>query len=253
MNLLNNKVTIITGAAQGIGKAIATRFSEENAIVVIIDINVEKAAVTAKELADRYGGKCVALGADVTNENDIRNAVDEVVKQFGKIDILVNNAGVQPPKKMFWDITGEDWDFALNIDLKSVFLFSKIITPLFMEQNFGCIVNTASVAGLYLWEGSAHYIVAKAGIIELTKVMAFELLKHNIRVNAVAPGHVETELNRQMLSKPGARAKSEGQVPLGKLAQPEDLAGAYVYLASDKAKAITGHTVYVDGGLTQIK
>jgi NAD(P)-dependent dehydrogenase (short-subunit alcohol dehydrogenase family) len=137
--------------------------------------------------------------------------------------------------------------------LKSVFLFSKAVVPLFLKKKRGCIVNTASVAGTFLWKQSAHYIVAKSAIKDLTKVMALELGPHGIRVNAVAPGHVDTDLNRASLAIPGTREKFENQIPLHRMALPCDLAGAFAFLASEKAAGITGSIVYADGGLTLIK
>ncbi len=252
MKPLENKVSIITGSAQGIGRAIADKFVAEGSSVVVVDINLEKATQTAKELEAASGQKCIALRADVSSLSDIEAVIAETVNVFGKIDVLVNNAGIQPPKAPFWEISPESFDRTVSINLKSVFLFTKAIAPLFMKQGFGNIVNTASVAGLFLWEGSVDYIVTKAAIIDLTKAMAFELSPYNIRVNAVAPGHVNTEINREMLAQPGAQREIEA-VPMRRIAEPEDLAGAFVFLAKDASNYITGHTIYVDGGLTQIK
>ncbi len=253
MSLLENKVAIITGAAQGIGKAIAEKYAYEKACVAIVDINLEKAEATAKELSEKYGVKCSAYRADVTKLEDVTAVTDAVVKEYGKLDILVNNAGIQTPKKDFWEIPPEEWDKVLAVDLKSVFLFSKAVVPVFLKQKFGNIVNTASVAGYYLWQGSAHYIAAKTAVMGLTRIMAYELAEFNIRVNCVAPGHVNTELNAPLLSDPERAAKTKKQVPLGRLAETKDLAGAYAFVASDKAEYITGTTIFVDGGLTQLK
>jgi NAD(P)-dependent dehydrogenase (short-subunit alcohol dehydrogenase family) len=253
MHLLTGKTAIITGGAQGIGRGIAERFAAEGASVAIADINIEKAENTADEIAKQSGRICRAYHTDVTGESDIAATIDRVRENFGYIDILINNAGVQPASQYFWEIGQETWDKTFQLDLRSVFLFSKLIIPLFFEQKKGCIVNTSSIAGLFLWEKCAHYIVAKSAIITLTKAMALELAPYAIRVNAVAPGHVDTELNRPSLLIPGTRERFNRQVPLNRMALPGDLAGAFAFLASDNASGITGSVIYVDGGLTQIK
>lgn len=253
MNLLLGKKAIITGGAQGIGRAVAEKYLEEGASVAIVDINLMVAKQTATELCEKYPEKCYAFYGDITKENDILNVIREVKDTFGAIDILVNNAGIQPASEPFWEISEESWDKVMKLDLKSVFLFTKAIIPTFREQGSGCVVNTASVSGLYLWNQSVPYITAKSAIIELTRAMAYELADEGIRVNAVAPGHVDTELNRKSLSEPGGRENRENQVPLRRLALPEDLAGAFAFAASEKSRHMTGATIYVDGGLTQIK
>ncbi len=252
MNLLKEKVAIITGAAQGIGKGIAIKFAQEGAKVIIADINKEKAQTTAEEI-NKAVNSCVAVRLDVTNESAIKKTIDQVVEDYGKIDILVNNAGIQPLKQPFYEIEGKMWDRALEVNLKSVFLCSKLIVPTFIKQGFGNIVNTASVVGPILWEGSLSYIASKAAVTQITRAMALELASYNIRVNAVAPGHVDTELNKDTFSVPGARVAMCSTVPIRRISLPKDLAGAFAFLASDKAEYITGHILYVDGGLSQNK
>ena len=252
MDLLKEKVAIITGAAQGIGKGIAVKFAQEGAKVIIADINEEKAHQTADEI-DNSINSCVAMKLDVTDEAAIKNVFDEVLKDYGKIDVLVNNAGIQPPKQPFYEIEGRNWDRALEVNLKSVFLCSKVAVPIFTKQGFGNIVNTASVVGPFLWEGSMSYIASKAAVSTMTRAMALELAPYNIRVNAVGPGHVDTELNKATFAEPGAREAACSTIPLRRISLPEDLAGAFAYLASDKAAYITGHILYVDGGLSQNK
>jgi len=252
MKLLTDKVSIITGAAQGIGKAIATKYAQEGAIVVIADINKDKAQDTANEI-EKNINQCKAVSLDITDEFAIKKMADQVLKDFGKIDILVNNAGIQPPKQPFYEIEGKNWDRALEVNLKSVFLCSKIISPIFIKQGFGSIVNTASVVGPILWEGSLSYIASKAAVAQITRAMALELSKFNIRVNAVGPGHVDTELNKATFAVPGVKEAMANTVPLRRISLPKDLAGAFAFLASDKAKYITGHILYVDGGLSQNK
>jgi len=252
MNLLKEKVAIITGAAQGIGKGIAIKFAQEGAKVIIADINKEKAHATAKEI-DETINSCVAVELDVTNESAIKKTFGQVVEDYGKIDILVNNAGIQPPKQPFYEIEGKMWDRALEVNLKSVFLCSKSIVPIFIEQGFGNIVNTASVTGPILWEGGLSYIASKSAVAQITRAMALELAPYNLRVNAVGPGHVDTELNKATFSVPGARESMCNSVPLRRISLPKDLAGAFAFLASDKAGYITGHILYVDGGLSQNK
>ncbi len=252
MELLRKKVAIITGSAQGIGKAVATKFSLEGASVVIADIDKEKAEKTAKEIEQKYN-KCLPIEIDVTDESAINGMIEKAINVFGKIDILVNNAGIQPPKQQFFEIESKNWDSVIDINLKSVFLCSKAIVPIFIKQGFGTIVNTASVVGPILWEGSLSYIASKAAVSQITRAMALELSKYNIRVNAVGPGHVDTELNKETFAVPGVREAMCQSVPLRRISSPEDLAGAFAFLASDKASYITGHILYVDAGLSQNK
>lgn len=253
MKMLEGKCAVITGGAQGIGRAVAEKYVREGAEMAIVDINLELAQRTAEELEAMSGKRCRAVYADVTKEEDIEKAAAEIAACYGKIDILVNNAGIQPKSLPFWEIPVEEWNRVMNLDLRSVFLFTKALVPVFLKQGYGCVVNTSSVSGLYLWNKSVPYITAKAAIIDLTRAMAYELADSHIRVNAVAPGHVDTELNRQSLAEPGGRENRENQVALKRLALPEDLAGAFAFLASDCAKQITGSVLYVDGGLTQLK
>ncbi len=253
MALLTGKTAIITGGAQGIGKAIAEKYLAEEAQVAIVDINCSLAEETARELEGRYQKKCRAFYADITKEEDIQKAVQEILGEFSRIDILVNNAGIQPRSLPFWEIPTKDWDKVMELDLRSVYLFSKVLAPYFIERKSGTIVNTSSVSGLYLWNQCVHYITAKAAIIDMTRAMAYELMDYGIRVNAVAPGHVDTELNAKSLQEPGGRKNREDQVALGKIALPKDLAGAFAYAASDYAGQVTGTVIYVDGGLTQLK
>lgn len=250
--MLSGKVAIVTGSAQGIGKAVAVKFAQEGAKVVIVDINQKKAENTAKEINQNYN-RCMAINLDVTNENAIRKMADDVITKLGKIDILVNNVGIQPPKQPFYEIEGEKWDQIMEINLKSVFLCSKVIAPIFIKQGFGTIINTASVAGPYLWEGSLSYIASKTAVAQITRAMALELARYNIRVNAVAPGHVDTELNKETFAVPGAREAVCQTIPLRRISLPEDLAGAFAFLASNNADFITGHILYVDAGLSQNK
>lgn len=252
MKTLQNKVAIITGSAQGIGKAVAIKFAQEGAFVIVADINSEKAKSTAEEIEKNYN-KCISVALDVTDELAIKKMADQVNDEFGKIDILVNNAGIQPPKQPFFEIDSKNWDRAMEINLKSVFLCSKVVVPIFIKQGFGNIVNTASVVGPILWEGSLSYIASKAAVAQITRAMALELSKYNIRVNAVGPGHVDTELNKATFSVPGARESMCKTVPLRRISLPKDLAGAFAFLASDNASYITGHILYVDAGLSQNK
>ena len=253
MKQLEGKVAIITGSAQGIGKAIAEKYVAEGATVAVVDINLEKAAATAAELKAASGLDCQAFKADVTNMESIQECVAAVKAAYGKIDILVNNAGVQPPKEKFWEVSKKTLDFSFDVNLKSVYMFSQAVIPTFLEQpTKGTIVSTSSVAGDFLWDGSCSYIACKAAIRDLTKAMAFELAPYGIRVNCVAPGHVNTELNAQLLSDPESARRTNAQVPMRRVAETSELAGAFVFLAKDESSYVTGTCLYVDGGLAQV-
>jgi len=245
MKRLQNRVAVITGGAQGIGKATALKFSEEGASIVIWDVNEEKGIVLAKELSDK-GTKAHFTKVDVTKLDSTDKAAKEAVEIFSTIDILINNAGITRDASLL-KMTAEQWQQVIDVNLTGVFNCTKAVIPFMIEKKFGKIVNTSSVVGLYGNFGQTNYVATKAGIIGMTKVWARELGRKGITVNAVAPGFIATEMVKTV---PENILKSlEEKTPLGRLGLPEDIANAYLFLSSEEANFINGITLSVDGGL----
>ncbi|HEX7568137.1 MAG TPA: beta-ketoacyl-ACP reductase [Anaerolineaceae bacterium] len=248
---LQDKVTLITGGAAGIGKATAERFAEEGAIVIICDLN--EAAGT--DLARSLGPTACYYKVDVADRQAVQAWVDEVAAKYGRIDVLVNNAGILRDGQMVKMKDGEvvkmmseaDFDLVIAVNLKGSFNCTQAVAPVMMRQKSGVILNASSVVGLDGNFGQTNYVASKAGVIGMSKVWARELGKFNIRVNTVAPGFTATDILSAMPEKvlDGMREKT----PLGRLGQPADIANAYLFLASDEASFITGAVLRVDGGL----
>jgi len=246
MNRLNNKIAIITGGADGIGKAGATRFAAEGATVVIWDVNEEKGNETVAEIV-AAGGKAVFAKVNTASFVQVDEATRNAVSEFGRIDILVNNAGITRDasiKKM----TPEQWQQVIDVNLTGVFNCAKCVSSVMVEQNYGRIINTSSVVALYGNFGQTNYAATKAGIIGMTKTLARELGRKGITVNAVAPGFIATEMVRKMPEN--IIASMQEKVPVGRLGNPEDIAAAYLFLATDEAAYVNGATLSVDGGMT---
>ncbi len=241
---LEGKVAIVTGAALGIGSAIALDLAKNGANVAVVDLKYEE----ARAMCDRIvaaGRRGLALSANVASAADVQQSVDAVVKEFGRVDILVNNAGINRDA-VIWKMTEAQWDDVLAVDLKGTFNFIRAVAPRFKDQASGKIVNIASINGLRGKFGQANYSAAKAGVIGLTKAVARELAKYNVNCNAVAPGAIETEMVRQMPDD--ARQKSLEEILLGRFGKPEDIAWVVSFLCSEKARHITGEVIKVDGG-----
>lgn len=245
MNRLENKVSIITGGAQGIGKATVKKFAEEGAVVFIWDVNEEKASATINELKS-LSEKIEFQRVDVTNLDSVSEAAKRIVEKHKRIDILINNAGITRDAS-FLKMTPEQWKQVIDVNLTGVFNCTKAIAPFMVENKFGKIVNTSSVVGLYGNFGQTNYVATKSGIIGMTKVWARELGRKGINVNAVAPGFIATEMVGTIPEKVIEMLKEK--TPLGKLGDPVDIANAYLFLVSDEAKFITGTVLSVDGGL----
>jgi 3-oxoacyl-[acyl-carrier protein] reductase len=251
---LRSKVVIVTGAAAGIGKATALGFAREGARVAAWDVNEAALAPVAVE-ASAAGGDGMSAVVNVADAASVAKGVQAVVDRWGRIDVLVNNAGiVRDAQLVKWkdgavaaSMTDEAWDAVLGVNLKGVFLCTRAVVPHMIQGGGGAILNASSVVGLYGNFGQTNYVATKAGVIGMTRVWARELGKYKIRVNAVAPGFIATEILRAMPQK--VLDAMVEHTPLGRMGDPADIANAYVWLASDQAAYVTGHCLSVDGGI----
>ena len=241
---LVREVAIITGAARGIGKAITDALVKEGAAVVLSDVNEEVHKVA--ERIRESGGQAASIVGNVTKQSDCEAMVDLALKTFSKLDILVNNAGITKDNLLL-RMSEEDWDAVLDINLKGTFLCTKAAIKPMMKQRSGKIINIASVIGQMGNMGQANYSASKGGVIAFTKTMAKELGSRNIRVNAIAPGFIESKMT-EVLSEEARRRLLE-LIPLGKLGKPEYVANAVVFLASSEACYLSGQVINVDGGM----
>jgi 3-oxoacyl-[acyl-carrier protein] reductase len=246
MKRLENKIAVITGAADGLGKAGAEKFAAEGAEVIIWDVNDEKGKTTTDAIV-AAGGKATYMSVNTAQFDAVEKAANEVIEKFGKIDILVNNAGITRDaslKKM----TSEQWQQVIDVNLTGVFNCTKVIGIHMAGNKYGRIINTSSVVALYGNFGQTNYVATKAGVIGMTKTWARELGFKGVTVNAVAPGFMMTEMVRKMPED--VLASMKAKVPLQRLGEAEDIANAYLFLASDEASYINGATLSVDGGMT---
>lgn len=242
---LKDKVAIVTGSARGLGAATAWRLAREGARVVITDISADLAEATAKTMRDE-GLQAVSIPGDITRKQDVEALVQGAIEHFGGVHVLVNNAGF-PRDGLLTKMTEDDWDKVIEVVLKAAFLTCRAVMPHFIEQRFGRIVNISSRA--YLGNpGQANYSAAKAGILGLTRALAHEEGRFNITVNAVAPGFIETEAVRSLGHFEKIREAAISACPLRRTGQPDDIADAVAFLASERAGFITGETLHVTGG-----
>jgi len=252
--LLEGKAAIVTGAGtpRGIGRATALAMAREGADVLIADLNLVGAQEVAAEVRD-LGRRALAIAVDVTSEEQTRRMASETRAAFGRIDILANCAGITRPTPVT-DITVDEWDLIMNVDLKGVFLCTRAVLPTMIEQHFGRIVSISSVSGKQGGGvfGSAHYCAAKAGVAGFMKAVAKQMARHGITANSVAPGLIDTDIAVGLVDE-GTRAglieQSRQSILLGRLGRPEEVADAVVFLASDRASYITGEELDVNGGL----
>ncbi len=246
---LKNKVAIITGARRGMGRADAILLAREGAKVVVSDISSEDCQKVVDEIKAR-GGEAMAFKCDVSNKKEVEKMVQETVKKFGRIDILVNNAGICQFKP-FLELTEQEWDATLDINLKGYFLCAQAAAKEMAKQKSGVIVNIASVAMGQMGVGFpniVHYCASKGGIAAMTEALALELAPYNIRVNAIAPGMIDTPMINQVKQDPKSIGGILARVPLGRVGKPEEIADLVLFLASDKSSYITGSIVVIDGG-----
>lgn len=247
---LKDKVAIVTGAASGIGQAIAVEFAKEGADVCVTDVNLDGAKQVAEEIR-RLGRKATALQVDVTKLSDIDKMVASTIDNHSKIDILVNNAGVYI-KASILELTEAAWDTMLDVMLKGTFFCTQRVLPQMLKQGKGKVINLGSTFGQIGFFDASAYCAAKGGVINLTRQMALDLAPKKINVNALGPGTTDTPLIKGDLEDPEKARIYLDRLPIGRVAQPEEIAWAAVYLASDEADFVTGHTLFVDGGwLTQ--
>jgi NAD(P)-dependent dehydrogenase (short-subunit alcohol dehydrogenase family) len=249
---LNGKVAIVTGAGSGLGRAAALLFAREGAKVVVA-ANREKDGEQTVKLIKEGGGDAILVQVDVTNSPDVEKAVKAAVHKYGKLDIMLNNAGTPGPGKLIADITEEEWNRVLSVNLTGVFIGTKCAIPEMLKSGGGVIINVSSVAGVLPRRYTGAYAAAKAGVIQLTRVTALEYARKNIRVNCILPGPIDTPFFSKVAGgDPDKIAlfkeKVRSEVPFGRFAQPEEIAQVALFLASDEASYITGAALAVDGG-----
>lgn len=234
--LLNGQVALVTGGARGIGRAIAAAFSAAGAEVAVADVHLESAT-----------GHALEVRTDISDPRRVEALFGAVQEQWGRLDILVNNAGILANQPVL-QLTEDAWDRVLAVNLKGQFLCAQAAARLMARRGTGCIINISSIRARKAAVHHANYIASKGGVEALTRALALELAPHGIRVNCIAPGAIQTEINRDALGDPAFRARVLDRIPLARLGQPEDVAGVAVFLASDLARFVTGSIVPVDGG-----
>lgn len=239
------KVVLVTGGAQGIGREIAMAFAKEGADVVISDVDLEKAKETSAEI-EGLRTRSLALEMDVTSFSKVEEVLNLILDKFTKVDILVNNAGITKDNLLL-RMSDAEWDAVINVNLKGAFNCTKAVTRPMLKKRSGKIINIASIIGIIGNPGQINYAASKAGIIALTKTTAKELASRNINVNAIAPGFIQTQMTDKLSED--VKQKMKAAIPLGKLGQPSDVACACLFLASEEAAYITGQTLIVDGGM----
>lgn len=247
MFVLTGKVAIVTGASRGIGEAIALAFSQAGAAVVLTSRKLENVEPVAEKI-QAAGGQALALQAHAGVQANAESVVQQTLERFGRVDIAVNNAGTNPHFGPILTAEESQWDKIFEVNVKGYFFMAKAVAPVMKKQGGGKIINLASVAGINPGPMMGVYSTSKAAVIMLTKVLALELTADNIQVNAIAPGFVRTRFSAALWSNPELKQMMERSTPQGRIAEPEEVAGAAVYLASDASSFTTGSVLVVDGG-----
>ena len=246
MGLLTGKTALITGAARGIGKAIALKFAEEGANIAFTDLKIDENGEETRKEIEAKGVKCMAYASNAANFEETAEVVNKIKEDFGSIDILVNNAGITKDGLML-RMTEQQWDAVIAVNLKSAFNFIHACTPIMMRQRKGSIINMASVVGVHGNAGQSNYAASKAGLIALAKSVAQEMGSRGIRVNAIAPGFIETAMTAALSED--VRKEWMKAIPLRRGGQPEDIANVATFLASDMSSYVSGQVIQVDGGM----
>lgn len=244
--LLTNKTALITGAARGIGRAIALLYASQGADIAFTDLRADENMESLEKEIAALGRKGVGYASDASDFNDAERVVDQVVKDFGKVDILVNNAGITRDN-LLMRMTEADWDLVIKVNLKSAFAMTRAIQKYMLKQRFGSIINMSSVVGVSGNSGQSNYSASKAGLIGFTKSVAQELGSRSIRCNAIAPGFIETEMTAKL--PPDVRDAWIKDIPLKRGGRPEDVANIALFLASDLSDYVTGQVINVCGGM----
>jgi NAD(P)-dependent dehydrogenase (short-subunit alcohol dehydrogenase family) len=245
---LKGKVALVTGGSRGIGKATALGFARAGADVAIASRKLPDLEQVADEIRD-LGRKALPVAAHVARLEEIKNLVQTVNKEFGRIDILVNNAGTSPAMSPMLDLEERLWDSIMNLNLKGVIFLSQSVARIMKEHDGGTIINVASIAGFRHETNIGVYSISKSAVVMATKIMAEEWAKYNIRVNAIAPGHIHTRLGDSIFEAvPEYKKEFLDRVPMGRIGDPDEIVGAMIYLASDASSYVTGTTIAVDGG-----
>jgi NAD(P)-dependent dehydrogenase (short-subunit alcohol dehydrogenase family) len=249
-NNFKGKVAFVTGAASGIGRATAIAFALEGASVVVADIS-EQGSHETTNIIKEAGERALPVKCDVSQTEDVKSCLGQAIETFGRLDYAFNNAGVEQKLALTAELAVEEWDRVVNINLRGVFLCLKHEIPLMLKQGGGAIVNTSSGAGVKGFKAEAAYVAAKHGVVGLTKAAALDYAQSNVRINAVAPGIIDTQMIQRFSGgTPEGRQAMISQEPVGRMGQPEEIASAVLWLCSDAASFVTGHTMVVDGGQT---
>lgn len=246
---MHGRVAVVTGAARGIGRAIAEKLASLGADIVIADMLSEQAQKSASEISDLTKRKTLAIKVDVTNNQSSNEMIDQTLKQFGRVDILVNNAGITRDTLIVY-MQESDWDAVLNVNLKGVFNCSKAVIRPMMKQRYGRIINISSVSGQAGQAGQTNYSASKAGVIGFTKALAREVASRQITVNAIAPGYIPSSLTKDQSDD--WKKSILAATPVGRMGKPEEIAAAVAFLASEEAAYITGQVLAVDGGMAMM-
>lgn len=246
MDLLKGKTALITGAARGIGRAIALKFAGEGADIAFTDLAVDEHAIEVEEKIKSCGVKGKAYASDASDYEQTHEIVNRIIEDFGKVDILVNNAGITRDT-LLMRMTEEQWDMVIKVNLKSVFNFTRAVQPFMLKQRSGSVISMSSVVGVSGNAGQANYAASKAGIIGFTKSVAREVGSRGIRCNAIAPGFIDTEMTRKLPED--VRKAWTQQIPLRRPGLPDDVANAAVFLASELSSYVSGQVIHVCGGL----
>jgi len=245
---LSGKVAIVTGGHSGIGNGIAKSLAEAGADVVISARRFERCQEACSEIEKKLGVKSLPVRCDVTNTDEVNNLIETTIKEFGKVNILVNSAGVGGSEKPVVEMSDEDWDTTINIDLRGAFLCSRAAAREMIKQNEGKIINIASMVAFVASRYMSAYCASKAGVVQLTKVMALELVRYNIQVNAICPGYFLTPMNHEFFSTEMGKKLVDRNIPMRRLGNVDELKGIAIYLASPASSFTTGASILIDGG-----